>query len=162
TAADRLESLGIEASDEACRGSPCRGDAKNRMVSIEQKAQGNQVVPWAINPAAICGYAAKFVIKSIGWEICWEVSRLRQRSRDNVQPCSAGNPAMSKVTRATQALEKAGVVFTVHTYQYDPNAERVGLQAAEALRESPDRVLKTLMAQVDSKPVCVIVPSDRE
>ena len=69
---------------------------------------------------------------------------------------------MSKTTRATQALAKAGVVFTVHTYDYDPNAERVGLQAAEALGEDPSRVLKTLMAEVDGKPVCAVVPSDRE
>jgi Cys-tRNA(Pro)/Cys-tRNA(Cys) deacylase len=69
---------------------------------------------------------------------------------------------MSKVTRATQALRTAGVPFTVHTYAYDPAAERVGLQAAEALGESPDRVLKTLIATVDGKPVCAIIPSDRE
>jgi Cys-tRNA(Pro)/Cys-tRNA(Cys) deacylase len=69
---------------------------------------------------------------------------------------------MSKTTRATQALTQAGIAFTVHTYDYDPNAERVGLQAAEALGEAPHRVLKTLMAQVDGKPVCVVVPSDRE
>ena len=69
---------------------------------------------------------------------------------------------MSKTTRATQALTKAGVSFTVHTYDYDPNADRVGIQAAEALGEDPARVLKTLMAEVDGKPVCVIVPSDRE
>ena len=69
---------------------------------------------------------------------------------------------MSKTTRATQALSKAGVSFTVHTYDYDPGAERVGLQAAEAIGEHPSRVLKTLMAEVDGKPVCVIVPSDEE
>ncbi|MBB4481033.1 Cys-tRNA(Pro) deacylase [Rhizobium etli] len=69
---------------------------------------------------------------------------------------------MSKTTRATQVLSKAGVGFTVHTYDYDPGAERVGLQAAEALGEAPHRVLKTLMAEVDGKPVCVVVPSDRE
>ena len=34
---------------------------------------------------------------------------------------------------------------------------REGLQ-----REAPHRVLKTLMAEVDGKPVCVVVPSDRE
>ena len=69
---------------------------------------------------------------------------------------------MSKTTRATQVLSKAGIAFTVHTYDYDPNAERVGLQAAEALGEEPHRVLKTLMAEVDGKAVCVVVPSDRE
>src|SRR5215469_11749379 len=69
---------------------------------------------------------------------------------------------MSKTTRATLALEKAGVAFTVHTYDYDPDALRIGLQAADALGEDPSRVLKTLMAEVDNKPVCVVVPSDQE
>ena len=69
---------------------------------------------------------------------------------------------MSKVTPATRALTAAGVVFTVHNYDYDPDAESIGLQAAAALAEDPARVLKTLMALVDGKPVCVIVPSDQE
>lgn len=69
---------------------------------------------------------------------------------------------MSKTTRATDLLKKSGVAFSVHTYDYDPNADRIGLQAAEALGESAERVLKTLMALVDGKPVCVVVPSDQE
>lgn len=69
---------------------------------------------------------------------------------------------MSETTRATQVLSQAGIAFTVHAYDYDPGAERVGLQAAEALGEAPHRVLKTLMAEVDREPVCVVVPSDRE
>jgi Cys-tRNA(Pro)/Cys-tRNA(Cys) deacylase len=69
---------------------------------------------------------------------------------------------MSKVTRATKMLEQAAVAFSTHTYEYDGNADRIGLQAAEALGEDPSRVLKSLMALVDGKPVCVIVPSDRE
>ncbi len=69
---------------------------------------------------------------------------------------------MSKATRATKALEQAGVAFTVHAYDYDPDAGKIGIQAAEALGEPPERVLKTLMALVDGKRVCVIAPSDRE
>ena len=69
---------------------------------------------------------------------------------------------MSKVTRATKALEQAGLAYTVHAYDYDPDADKVGLQAAEALGEPAQRVLKTLMTLVDGKPACVIVPSDRE
>jgi Cys-tRNA(Pro)/Cys-tRNA(Cys) deacylase len=69
---------------------------------------------------------------------------------------------MSKVTRATQMLEKAGVPFALVSYDYDPDADRIGLQAAEAIGEDPGRVLKTLMALIDGKPVCVILPSDRE
>ena len=69
---------------------------------------------------------------------------------------------MSKTTRATQMLTKAGIVFTAVTYEYDPNAERIGLQAAQAIGAEPHLVLKTLMAEVDGKAVCVVVPSDRE
>ena len=69
---------------------------------------------------------------------------------------------MSKTTRATAALAKLGVTFAAHTYDYDPDAARIGLQAAEALGVEPHRVLKTLMAEVDGKPVCAVVPSDRE
>src|SRR5947208_11796708 len=69
---------------------------------------------------------------------------------------------MSKTTRATQALEKLGVKFTLHAYDYDPDAASIGLQAAEALGVDPNRMLKTLMAEVDGKPVCAVVPSDCE
>ena len=69
---------------------------------------------------------------------------------------------MSKTTPATIALSKAGVSFTLASYDYDPDADRVGLQAAEAMGVRPSIVLKTLMAQVDGKPVCVVVPSDEE
>jgi Cys-tRNA(Pro)/Cys-tRNA(Cys) deacylase len=69
---------------------------------------------------------------------------------------------MSKTTRATQTLEKAGVAFAAVTYDYDPNADRIGMAAAEAIGEEPRRVLKTLMAEVDGRAVCVVVPSDRE
>lgn len=69
---------------------------------------------------------------------------------------------MARTTPATRALEKAGIAFETHTYDYDPGADRIGVHAAEALGEEPRRLLKTLMAKVDGKPVCVIVPSDRE
>jgi Cys-tRNA(Pro)/Cys-tRNA(Cys) deacylase len=69
---------------------------------------------------------------------------------------------MSKTTRATQALQGAGIPFTVHTYEYDPNAERIGLHAAEAMGADPASVLKTLMVLVDNKPACVILPSHQE
>ena len=69
---------------------------------------------------------------------------------------------MSKTTPATVALTKAGVAFDLFPYDYDPDAPRVGLQAAEALGMAPEQVFKTLMAEVDGKPVCVIVPSDCE
>jgi Cys-tRNA(Pro)/Cys-tRNA(Cys) deacylase len=69
---------------------------------------------------------------------------------------------MSKTTPATAALTKAGIAFELFPYDYDPTAARVGLQAAQALGKSPEQVFKTLMAEVDGKPVCVVVPSDCE
>jgi Cys-tRNA(Pro)/Cys-tRNA(Cys) deacylase len=69
---------------------------------------------------------------------------------------------MAKTTPATQFLTQARVAFELATYDYDPTADRIGLQAAEALGVSPNTVLKTLMAEVDGKPVCVVVPSDHE
>lgn len=69
---------------------------------------------------------------------------------------------MARTTRATQALDRAGVAYRVATYDYDPSADRIGMAAAEALGVEPGRVLKTLMAQVDGKPVCVVLPSERE
>jgi Cys-tRNA(Pro)/Cys-tRNA(Cys) deacylase len=69
---------------------------------------------------------------------------------------------MSRTTPATRFLAQAGVAHSVHSYDYAPGAERVGLQAAEALGEHPSRVLKTLMIQIDGRPACAVIPSDRE
>jgi Cys-tRNA(Pro)/Cys-tRNA(Cys) deacylase len=69
---------------------------------------------------------------------------------------------MSKTTRATEVLARLGIKFVLHSYDYDSGAERIGLQAAEALGIEPRRMLKTLMAEVDGKPVCAVVPSDCE
>jgi Cys-tRNA(Pro)/Cys-tRNA(Cys) deacylase len=69
---------------------------------------------------------------------------------------------MAKATPATALLAKAGIAFTLHEYDYDPNAARIGLQAAEALGIAPDRLLKTLMAKAGGNVVCVLVPSDKE
>jgi Cys-tRNA(Pro)/Cys-tRNA(Cys) deacylase len=67
---------------------------------------------------------------------------------------------VSRQTPATRALAHTGFAFTVHTYAYDPGADSFGLQAAEALAEPPARVLKTLIAEVDGKPVCAVLASD--
>ena len=69
---------------------------------------------------------------------------------------------MSKITRATAALDRIGVSYSVHSYEYAPDANDIGRHAAESLGLPPALVLKTLMARVDGRPVCVVVPSDRE
>jgi len=69
---------------------------------------------------------------------------------------------MARATPATRALEQAGIGFTLHEYDYDPDAPRIGLQAADALGVAPARLLKTLMAKAGSDLVCALAPSDRE
>ena len=69
---------------------------------------------------------------------------------------------MSHTTQGTLLLQKLGIAFALHPYPYDPDAPRVGLQAAEALGIDPGQTFKTLMAEVDGKPVCVVIPSDAE
>lgn len=65
-------------------------------------------------------------------------------------------------TQGLKALELAGVAVTLHPYAYDPNAEAVGLAAAEALGLDPGLTLKTLMVEVDGKPCCCVIPSDHQ
>jgi len=69
---------------------------------------------------------------------------------------------MSHTTQGTLALAKLGIAFSLHPYGYDPTAQRIGLQAAEALGIAPGQTFKTLMAEVDGKPVCVVIPADCE
>lgn len=68
---------------------------------------------------------------------------------------------MSTATPATRALQSLKIAFEVLEYAYDPGADRIGLQAAAAIGADPARVLKTLMVEVDGKPACAVIPSDR-
>ena len=61
-------------------------------------------------------------------------------------------------TTATIALERARIPFTVHEYPHDPRHESYGLEASEALGVPPDRVFKTLIADVDGDLVTAVVP----
>ncbi len=74
----------------------------------------------------------------------------------------AKNRRTSTGTPATVALTRAGVVFTVHAYEHDPAATSYGLEAAEVLGLDPERVLKTLFAEVDGRLVVGIVPVSRQ
>jgi Cys-tRNA(Pro)/Cys-tRNA(Cys) deacylase len=61
-------------------------------------------------------------------------------------------------TPATVALRVAGIPFTEHAYAHDPANTNFGLEAANALGLEPDRVFKTLLADVDGRLVVGIVP----
>jgi len=69
---------------------------------------------------------------------------------------------VSRTTPATLALDRAGVAYTLATYDYDPAADRIGLQAAEAIGAPASEVLKTLIVKADGKAACVVLASDRE
>ena len=56
------------------------------------------------------------------------------------------------------ALERAGIPFTLHEYAHDPRQASYGAEASEALGVSPDRVFKTLVAEVDGALVTGVVP----
>ena len=61
-------------------------------------------------------------------------------------------------TTATIALERAGIPFTRHEYVHDRRHESYGLEASEALGVPPERVFKTLVAEVDGALVVGVVP----
>ncbi|MCF3133383.1 Cys-tRNA(Pro) deacylase [Streptomyces olivochromogenes] len=61
-------------------------------------------------------------------------------------------------TPATVALTAAGVAYTVHAYDHDPGHPSYGEEAAEAMGVSPDRVFKTLVADVDGALTVAVVP----
>jgi Cys-tRNA(Pro)/Cys-tRNA(Cys) deacylase len=61
-------------------------------------------------------------------------------------------------TPATTAARKAGVEHTVHEYAHDPGASSYGMEAAEALGLDPERVFKTLVADLDGTLTVCIVP----
>lgn len=63
------------------------------------------------------------------------------------------------MTPGIKAADKAGITYTVHDYQHDPEAESWGMEASEKLGVDPDRVFKTLVAHLDgSELVVAMVP----
>lgn len=71
-------------------------------------------------------------------------------------------PRGSGATPAVVALERAGVPFTVRSYEHDPGTESFGLEAAAALDVDPARVFKTLLVDAGDTLSVGIVPVDRQ
>jgi len=65
---------------------------------------------------------------------------------------------MANGTPATVALTAAGIHFVAHSYEHDPANRHFGTEAASALGVEPERVFKTLVADVDGRLVVAIVP----
>ncbi|UFQ20128.1 MULTISPECIES: Cys-tRNA(Pro) deacylase [Streptomyces] len=75
----------------------------------------------------------------------------KQKKQEKHGKQAAGTPA-------TVALTAAGAAFTVHSYEHDPAHPSYGEEAAEAMGVSPDRVFKTLVAEVDGELTVAVVP----
>jgi Cys-tRNA(Pro)/Cys-tRNA(Cys) deacylase len=61
-------------------------------------------------------------------------------------------------TRATDLLARLKIAHTVHRYEHDPRGGGYGLEAAAALGMPPERVFKTLVAEVDERLIVAVVP----
>jgi Cys-tRNA(Pro)/Cys-tRNA(Cys) deacylase len=65
-------------------------------------------------------------------------------------------------TPATALLAGEGIAYTVHQYQHDPRNGSYGLEASDALGVPPERVFKTLIADVDGSLAVGVVPVTRQ
>lgn len=74
------------------------------------------------------------------------------------KPSKANKKQQSGGTPATVALTAAGVTYTVHAYEHDPAHPSYGEEAAEATGVAPERVFKTLVADVDGALTVAVVP----
>ncbi|WP_028811486.1 Cys-tRNA(Pro) deacylase [Streptomyces flavidovirens] len=61
-------------------------------------------------------------------------------------------------TPATVALTAAGTAYILHAYEHDPASPSYGEEAAQALGVAPDRVFKTLVADIDGTLTLAVVP----
>jgi Cys-tRNA(Pro)/Cys-tRNA(Cys) deacylase len=55
-------------------------------------------------------------------------------------------------------LAKTGIAHVVHRYPHDPSHPSYGQEAAQVLGVPPDRVFKTLVAEVDGALTVAVVP----
>jgi Cys-tRNA(Pro)/Cys-tRNA(Cys) deacylase len=55
-------------------------------------------------------------------------------------------------------LTREKVPFTLHPYDHDPRSTAFGEEAATALGVDPARIFKTLIASVEGKLACAVVP----
>ncbi len=61
------------------------------------------------------------------------------------------------MTPAIQALEKAGIVFEILSYEHDPRSPAYGLEAAEILQLDHHSVFKTLLAELEPQGLAVAI-----
>ena len=67
-------------------------------------------------------------------------------------------PVAGRGTPATALLARQRIAHTVHAYSHDPRRGSYGLEASDALGIAPERVFKTLVAEVDGNLTVGVVP----
>lgn len=65
---------------------------------------------------------------------------------------------MATGTPATALLARQEVPHTLHAYAHDPRHPSFGAEASAQLGVEPARLFKTLIAEVDGRLVCAVVP----
>src|SRR5215472_6367832 len=90
------------------------------------------------------------------------VTALVLRPTGAAAPLGSPNMAGRGGTRATQLLASLGIAHTIHRYTHDPAASSYGLEASEALGVPPERVFKTLVADVDGALAVGVLPVHRQ
>ena len=65
-------------------------------------------------------------------------------------------------TPATTALTQAGIAFTLHPYEHRDDNTHFGDEAVAALDLDPNRVFKTLVAELGGRLVVAVVPVARQ
>ena len=66
------------------------------------------------------------------------------------------------MTPAVALLDRERVPYTLHAYEHDPAHPSYGLEAVEKLGLDPARVFKTLVASLDGRLLCCVVPVERQ
>ncbi len=61
------------------------------------------------------------------------------------------------MTPGIQLVEKAGVDYTIHEYTHDASADSYGLEAADKLGITENRVFKTLVVNLDKQTLAVAI-----
>ncbi len=61
------------------------------------------------------------------------------------------------MTPAVRAAEAAKIEFALRRYEHDASAESFGLEAADKLGLTPERVFKTLVARLDGKDLLMVL-----
>ena len=65
-------------------------------------------------------------------------------------------------TPATRLLDRERVAYRLHEYEHDPQHPSYGLEAVEKLGLDPARVFKTLVASLDGRLLCCVVPVEKQ